>query len=63
MVGVFFLAITYFITQLSTDKAISVATEQEGERESKDEILNAINQFEILFSGDSAKWTAEKKTN
>lgn len=61
LVGIFFLAITFFITQLATGKAISVAEEQAGERKSKDEILNAINQFEILFSGDSAKWTAEKK--
>ena len=57
----FILLIGYFFSHLSSGKAVSVQAEQNIERKGKDEILRALNQFEILFSGNSAKWEGEKQ--
>jgi len=57
----FILLVGFFFTHLSSGKAVSVQAEQDMERKGKDEILRALNQFDILFAGDSTKWAGEKK--
>ena len=61
LLAAFVLLIGYFFSHLSSGKAVSVQAEQDMERKGKDEILRALNQFEILFTGDSTKWTGEKQ--
>ena len=61
LLAAFILLIGYFFSHLSSGKAVSVQAEQDMERKGKDEILRALNQFEILFTGDSTKWTGEKQ--
>jgi len=61
LLAVFILLIGYFFSYLSSGKAVSVQAEQDMERRGKDEILRALNQFEILFTGDSTKWAGEKQ--
>jgi hypothetical protein len=60
LLAAFILLIGYFFSHLSSGKAVSVQAEQDIERKGKDEILRALNQFEILFTGDSTKWLQEK---
>jgi hypothetical protein len=60
LLGLFFLSVAFFLSQLSSGKATSVATEQDALRKGKDDVLKAINSFEILFSVDSSKWIKEK---
>ena len=57
----FILLVGFFFTHLSSSKAVSVQAEQDMERKGKDEILRALNQFEILFTGNSTKWEGEKQ--
>lgn len=61
LLAAFILLIGYFLSHLSSGKAVSVQAEQDMERRGKDEILRALNQFEILFTGDSTKWAGEKQ--
>jgi hypothetical protein len=61
LLAAFILLIGYFFSHLSSGKAVSVQAEQDMERRGKDEILRALNQFEILFTGDSTKWAGEKQ--
>jgi hypothetical protein len=61
LLAAFILLIGYFFSHLSSGKAVSVQAEQDIERKGKDEILRALNQFEILFTGDSTKWAGEKQ--
>lgn len=61
LLAAFILLSGYFFSQLSSRKAISVQVEQNINRKGKDEILTAINQFEILFTKDSSKWIEEKQ--
>lgn len=61
LLAAFILLIGYFFSYLSSGKAVSVQAEQDLERKGKDEILRALNQFEILFTGDSTKWAGEKQ--
>ncbi len=56
LLTLFFLAIAYFLSQISTDKAISVALEQENLSKGKQEILSLISQMEMLFTKDPTKW-------
>lgn len=58
---VFVLLVGYFFSNLSSDKSTSVQMAQEIQRKGKDEILNALNQFEILLIGDSGSWASEKR--
>ncbi|MBK8365119.1 MAG: hypothetical protein IPL24_16070 [Bacteroidetes bacterium] len=46
---------------MSSEKAVSVQLEQNKNREGKDDILRALNQFEVLFSVDSIKWAREEQ--
>ncbi len=61
LLAAFILLIGYFFSHLSSGKAVTVQAEQDMERRGKDEILRALNQFEILFTGNSAKWEGEKQ--
>lgn len=61
LLAAFILLIGYFFSHLSSGKAVSVQAEQDIESKGKDEILRALNQFEILFTGDSTKWAGEKQ--
>ncbi len=61
LLAAFILLIGYLFSHLSSGKAVSVQAEQDSERKGKDEILRALNQFEILFTGDSSKWAGEKQ--
>ena len=57
----FILLIGYYFSNLSSGKAVSVQAEQDLERKGKEEIISALNQFEILFTENSAKWESEKQ--
>ncbi len=59
--AIFFLLVGYFLSHLSSEKAVSVQLEQNKNREGKDDILRALNQFEVLFSVDSIKWAREEQ--
>lgn len=61
LLAAFILLLGYFFSYLSSDKAVSVQAEQDLHRKGKDEILKALNQFEILFTGNSTKWAGEKR--
>jgi hypothetical protein len=61
LLAAFILLLGYFFSHLSSGKAVSVQAEQDIQRKGKDEILKALNQFEILFAKDSAKWAGEKQ--
>ena len=61
LLAAFILLIGYFFSHLSSGKAVSVQAEQDIERKGKDEILRALNQFDILFTGNSGKWEGEKQ--
>ena len=61
LLAAFVLLIGYFFSHLSSGKAVSVQAQQDMERKGKDEILRALNQFEILFTGDATKWAGEKQ--
>ena len=61
LLAAFILLVGYFFSHLSSGKAVSVQEEQDMQRKGKDEILRALNQFEILFTKDSAKWAGEKQ--
>lgn len=61
LLAAFVLLLGYFFLHLSSGKTVSVQAEQDMESKGKDEILKALNQFEILFTGDSAKWVGEKQ--
>jgi hypothetical protein len=57
----FFLLLTFFLSQFASQKIISVAAEQNNLRNSKENILQTIAQFEILFTKDPSRWDFEKK--
>jgi len=61
LIGGFFLLLTVFLTQLSTEKASTVAIEQEDDRAGKTEMLRLIQQFELMFSSNTDAWLPEKK--
>lgn len=61
LLAAFILLVGYFFSHFSSGKAASVQAEQDMERKGKDEILRALNQFDILFTGDSTKWSREKQ--
>lgn len=61
LLAAFILLIGYFFSYLSSGKAVSVQAQQDLERKGKDEILRALNQFEILFTRDSTRWAGEKQ--
>ena len=61
LLAAFILLLGYFFSQLSSRKAISVHAEQDINIKGKDEILRALNQFEILLTEDSSKWAGEKQ--
>lgn len=57
----FILFLGFFFTQLSSRTAVSIQEDQDMHTKGKDEILRALNQFEILFTSDSTKWAGEKQ--
>jgi len=57
----FILLLGYFFSHLSSGKVMSVQAEQDMQRKGKEEILKALNQFEILFIKDTTKWAEEKQ--
>jgi len=61
LAAAFLLLLGYFFSHLSSGKAVSVQAEQDMERKGKDQILNAISQFEILITTNTAKFGAEKQ--
>jgi|JI102314A2RNA_FD_contig_61_3078258_length_1797_multi_2_in_0_out_0_1 hypothetical protein len=61
LLAAFILLVGYFFSHFSSGKAMSVQVEQDMERKGKDEILRALNQFDILFTGDLTKWLREKQ--
>ncbi len=61
LLATFILLVGYFFSHLSSGKAVSVQAEQDMLRKGKDEILKALNQFEMLFIKDSTKWAGEKQ--
>ena len=62
LAAAFLLLLGYFFSHLSSGKAVSVQAEQDMERKGKDQILNAISQFEILITTNTAKvWSRETK--
>jgi hypothetical protein len=61
LAAVFLLLIGYFFSQISLNKSLSVQREQNIDRNGKEQILNAINQFEILISSNSANFGTEKQ--
>lgn len=60
LIGGFFLLLTVFLAQLSSEKASSVAIEQEDNRAGKTEILRLIQQFDLMFSSNTDNWQTEK---
>lgn len=61
LLAAFILLVGYFFSHFSSGKAMSVQEEQDMRRKGKDEILRALNQFEILFTKDSSNWAGEKQ--
>ena len=61
LLAAFLILIGYFFSQLSSSNVLEVQTEQDMWRKGKVDILNALNQFEILFTMDSTKWSGEKQ--
>jgi hypothetical protein len=61
LMAVFILFLGYFFSHFSSSKAVSVQAEQDMQRKGKDEISRALNQLEILFTGNSANWQEEKQ--
>jgi hypothetical protein len=61
LLATFLILIGYFFSHLSSNSVVAVKDEQDLWRKGKDEILNALNQFEILFTIDSTKWLGEKQ--
>lgn len=61
LLAAFLILIGYFFSHLSSNSVVAVKDEQDLWRKGKDEILNALNQFEILFTIDSTKWLGEKQ--
>lgn len=57
----FLLLVGYFFSYVSSHKAVTVQIEQGAQRKGKEEILKAIDKFEILFSNDAAKFVTEKQ--
>ena len=57
----FILLLGYFFSHVSSGKGVSVQAEQDMQRKGKDEIITALNQFEILFIKDSIMWEGEKQ--
>jgi hypothetical protein len=61
LLATFLILIGFFFSHLSSNSVVAVKDEQDLWRKGKDEILNALNQFEILFTIDSTKWLGEKQ--
>lgn len=61
LAAAFLLLMGYFFSHISSVKALSVQAEQDMERKGKDQILNAISQFEILITSNTEKFGAEKQ--
>jgi len=57
----FFLLLTIFLAQLSSEKSSSVAIEQEDNRAGKTEILRLIQEFDRMFSSNTDSWQTEKQ--
>ncbi len=60
LIAGFFLVLAFFLSQIGSGKVISVQNEQDMNRKGKNEILQTITRFDILFTNNTANWATEK---